>query len=442
MSASVYNVLLASLSLGCAALAKRQYGAMRNVPTTAEFERFQKVFLLVYVLATSPDWLQGPYLYKLYAFYGFSKGEIGFLFVAGFCSSAVFGTLVGGLADRFGRKRTCLAFCALYAAACMTKHSKQFNVLLLGRVLGGVASSILFSVFEAWMLSEHKRNAYPDDWLVKTLSRMTFVSSVAAVLCAMLASVVTGYAGYVAPFDASLVFLALAAVCILRFWKENYGDVNMTPGGNFAVGWVVLASKPRIWLLGFVQTLFEGAMYIFVFSWTPTLEDTAEDEGMPHGTVFASFMVSIMIGTFLYQHQSALATRPTEQILKLNAVAAAACLAVPAVTASHRATLLAFCGFEVCVGVYFPAMGFLRAKYIPEEVRATVVNIFRVPLNLFVVAVLLNFAHVSAATMSLWCAACLLAAAAAYEGLSRLSATGGGLDAAATAAASKDVLLP
>jgi len=46
------------------------------------------------------DWLQGPYVYYLYSTYGYGKGEIGQLFIAGFGSSMLFGTIVGSLADK------------------------------------------------------------------------------------------------------------------------------------------------------------------------------------------------------------------------------------------------------------------------------------------------------------------------------------------------------
>lgn len=42
---------------------------------------------------------QGPYIYALYEHYGYGVGEIGQLFIAGFASSMVFGTIVGALAD-------------------------------------------------------------------------------------------------------------------------------------------------------------------------------------------------------------------------------------------------------------------------------------------------------------------------------------------------------
>lgn len=59
---------------------------------------FEKLAELV--LAIAGDWLQGPYVYYLYSTYGFGKGEIGQLFIAGFGSSMLFGTLVGSLADK------------------------------------------------------------------------------------------------------------------------------------------------------------------------------------------------------------------------------------------------------------------------------------------------------------------------------------------------------
>ncbi len=52
--------------------------------------------------------------------------------------------------------------------------------------------------------------------------------------------------------------------------------------------------------------------------------------------------------------------------------------------------LMGFCVFEICCGVYFPSIGTMRGKFIPEEVRSTIMNIFRIGLNLIVVLVLWN----------------------------------------------------
>lgn len=79
-------------------------------------------YLCVYLLAALSDWLQGPYVYALYDAYGYSQHEIAVLFVAGFGSSMVFGSFVGGMADQGGRRRFVVLFAIIYAMSCMTKR--------------------------------------------------------------------------------------------------------------------------------------------------------------------------------------------------------------------------------------------------------------------------------------------------------------------------------
>lgn len=52
--------------------------------------------------------------------------------------------------------------------------------------------------------------------------------------------------------------------------------------------------------------------------------------------------------------------------------------------------LLGFCTFESCVGIFWPSIMKMRSQYIPEESRSTIMNFFRIPLNIFVCVVLYN----------------------------------------------------
>merc|ERR1719453_2477170 len=49
----------------------------------------------------------------------------------------------------------------------------------------------------------------------------------------------------------------------------------------------------------------------------------------------------------------------------------------------------AFVAFEFCVGVYFPTICTLKSEVVPESHRATIYNLFRAPMNLIVLGVLL-----------------------------------------------------
>ncbi|VDP07578.1 unnamed protein product [Heligmosomoides polygyrus] len=103
------------------------------------------------------DWLQGPHVYALYQSYGMTKHQIELLFIAGFGSSLLFGTVIGSFADKFGRRNNCLIYGVLYGCSCVTKHFASIEVLMVGRFLGGIATSILYSAFESWMVYEHNK---------------------------------------------------------------------------------------------------------------------------------------------------------------------------------------------------------------------------------------------------------------------------------------------
>ena len=59
-------------------------------------------------------------------------------------------------------------------------------------------------------------------------------------------------------------------------------------------------------------------------------------------------------------------------------------------TAGGRLQLLGFLLFETCVGIFWPSIMKMRSQYIPEESRSTIMNFFRIPLNIFVCIVLYN----------------------------------------------------
>ena len=97
-----------------------------DAPSKKKWVNLLSRYLLVYLLATLSDWLQGPYVYALYRDYGYEQHDIAVLFVAGFGSSMIFGTFVGGMADQFGRRLFVIIYGLTYAASCFTKRKCDF----------------------------------------------------------------------------------------------------------------------------------------------------------------------------------------------------------------------------------------------------------------------------------------------------------------------------
>ncbi|KAK9082463.1 hypothetical protein Syun_031387 [Stephania yunnanensis] len=403
-----YWAVFGGLSLVVAGL-ELSKNSKDRITTSAAFNAFKNNYVLVYSLMMAGDWLQGPYVYFLYSQYGFDKGDIGRLFIAGFGSSMLFGTVVGSLADKQGRKRACLTYCITYILSCLTKHSPQYKVLMIGRVLGGIATSLLFSAFESWLVAEHNKRNFDQQWLSLTFSKAIFFGNgLVAILSGLLGNVLTDTLGFgpVAPFDAAACFLAIGMAIILSSWTENYGDPSESKDllTQFKGAAVTIASDEKIALLGAIQSLFEGSMYTFVFLWTPALSPNEED--IPHGFIFATFMLSSMLGSSIAARLLARVSPKVESYMQIVFAVSAFSLFLPVITSflvppsnvKHGGSIsfagciqiLGFCAFEGCVGIFWPSIMKMRSQYIPEESRSTIMNFFRIPLNIFVCVVLYN----------------------------------------------------
>ncbi|GBG25908.1 Molybdate-anion transporter [Hondaea fermentalgiana] len=292
----------------------------------------ERRYLAVYALMVAGDWLQGPYIYALYETYGFTRHEIALLFVAGFVTAMIAGASCGALADRAGRRTLAVVYAIMYAGSCLTKHVNKFAWLLLGRVLGGMATSLLFSVFEAWIVCESTLHGANQKILSRILSHAMLVNSVVAILCGVLAAPLTHLwpltpisphlyvGGYLIVFDLAILVLvaggALAlATCMLGSQLVASKTVRMAP-------------PTRLVLLCLIASL------------------------------------SLALGPFLLEFL------PSKQ--------------------QRIAQGVGFVIFEGCVGAYYPTMGALRSMEVTEVHRATIYSIFRIPLNAFVVLVLLS----------------------------------------------------
>lgn len=373
----------------------------------SRFKSFQINYLTVFLLAMFSDWLQGPYVYELYVSYGFNQEQIAELFVCGFGSSAVVGTFVGGLADKLGRKNMCIMYSVCYVIACMTKMVNSYWILMLGRFLSGVSTSLLFSVFESWMVCEHYKQGFDGNLLGETFSFATFGNGLVAVIAGLVANTAAESYGFVAPFVVAIIPLIIVAILVTSSWTENFGNKELRLLSSLSRGFDLIRKDSRIAALGLGQSLFEGAMYTFVFMWTPALksdkEISAENEGKAMinttsdylGLIFAVFMICVMIGSSLFKIYSAKKDYVYIVPLYMHSLAFLSMTVATLFITNKPVVYLSFLVFESTVGLFYPAYGVIKSEKIPEEMRSSVMNIFRIPLNCFVVVLLLKIKYLS-----------------------------------------------
>jgi hypothetical protein len=360
----------------------------------SSFRAFQRRYLVVYYIIMLADWLQGTNMYTLYSSYGVN---ISALFITGFTSSLIFGTVIGLFVDRWGRRFSCIVYLLIEIVVNICEHYNNFPLLLTSRVAGGVSTSLLFSAFESWMVSEHRALGFPEEWLADTFSWASFGNGLSAIAAGLLAQVCQDRFGEIGPFQAAIAFTILALPFVWS-WPENYGDRGGAQGADGAelaegedkmsaalgaAGMKAIMNDRKVLLVGCVNAFFEGSMYSFVFMWVPTMLGVLKGSPLPNGLVFSSFMCCISLGGLIFA--SINNTIGVEMGTVLVFLAGACALVVPVFVHTLVATLCSFIVFETCVGCFFPCAGYLRSKVIPNDVQGSVMNIFRVPLNMFVI---------------------------------------------------------
>ena len=207
--------------------------------------------------------------------------------------------------------------------------------------------------------------------------------------------------GYLGPFDVSLLALIVCGVLAFMLWDENYGetgdeDENKKSSGSSALKGAFAATlrSPDILSCGIISSLFEGSMYIFVFMWTPALTTLAKEEmgdsfeGLPFGVIFSTFMVCCMAGSSIFS--IAMEKMKPEQLAVIVFGVATCAFFMVIYAGSATSTFLAMNLFEMCVGMYFPSMGTMKGMIVPEDKRAAIYNLFRIPLNFIVLFSLLT----------------------------------------------------
>lgn len=404
-----------------------------------EVGSFQYSFLSVYLLVMSSEWLSGPYLYPLLRDdRALPESIVIGLYATAYISAAVSATVTGFLADRYGRRRAGMAQCGIHLLACLTVifGGDCLPVLFVGRVLAGTALTMLWTVFESWMVTEWNARGLgradgEEGGLGKMFGLMTTANCMAAVVGGVVGHcLVSVMASKLWPFWAGIALEGVAVVMMLRNWNENY-SVKNEPNAEKEASMDAGSSRSRwfgdgrIWALTFVACCFEGTTFLIIFLWPSVLQHahlarTGLDgpkeipKEIPYGVIFAAFMAAMILGALMFNSSSQRGVSPV-LLLMTGVIVAILSLFFLAILSGEIALFCAFLLFEVANGLYVPSMAYLRGLVVDEKSRTGMYGLMKIPLFVFVILALgitaegSRFKHLVFASASL----CLLLAAVA-----------------------------
>ena len=362
-------------------------------------------YLLAYLLARAAMWAKAPYIYTLFmSVHKFSFVEIGRLYLVDAVSALIFGPITGQLADKYGRKK----FCRFY------NYSVLINIILrllgdrltayLAQIVAGFGSGLINTTFEAWVVSESDREFMGYSKEAERFRRKLFVKAnlydeIISILILIICAVVYSYLGIYAPFVISFTFSLLSLLVIAKNWKENALSKSETIMAQMK-GALREFKKGEVLGIGLIEGIVMACLNMFLFSWTPILKQSTSG-GMNPGFIFTSMVLTMIVGT---------------KICKLLIVylycdyfiSITGCLFLQGIFLiltyykdSFLERLIFLCAFDGLIGFYNPVNSVLKSKILVEKYRALLMNLFRVPLNIYVIIVLLTIRYINSFTVAL-----------------------------------------
>jgi len=353
------------------------------------------------------------------------------LYCLGFFTGAVTAPITGPMIDRFGRKRAALLYCALEAGINLLEQFPFLSGLIVSRMVGGVTTNLLSTVFEAWVDTEYRSRGFSAEQYETLMRDSIVVSNLAAIASGYLAHILAEAMGPKGPFEGAVTCTVLAFGVIMFLWSENYGTCGECQS-SIAKSFTELKdtvnsirADSRILRICITQGLTMGSLHIFIFLWSPVLKDFAvnvvstqiglDAHGEPaYGLLFGAFMAAGVIGGLLSptvrKTVSFILSPPkgtsVPEVVEVDGEGevrpmavefqAASCyilcsflLSVPVMLnvadpASFGTALISFLMYELLVGVYFPCEGVIRSIYMPPGTRGSMMTIPRIIVNVAV----------------------------------------------------------
>ena len=364
-------------------------------------------YLLAFVITRSAMWAKAPYLYTLFmTVHKFTFAEIGILYLVDAIAALIFGPITGQLADKYGRKLFCHCYNFSIILNLLLRMEGSRLLAYIAQIVTGFGAGLICTTFEAWVVSESEKEFGGFRLEAERFRKRLFKSSnvydaacsiVTSIICAFIYS----YFGIYAPFWISIFLSLLASIIIGKLWDEN--DLLIDKKSTF---WEQLKGaskelkKMEVLCIGLIEGIALGCLNIYLFSWTPILKQSTPG-GMNVGFIFTGMVLTMIVGTKSYE--VLIVFLQCDYYMSITG-----CLFLQGILLfltyyvdSFLARMIFLSLFNGLTGFYNPLNSIVKSNILVEKYRAFLMNLFRVPLNTYVIVVLLTLRYMNSFTVAL-----------------------------------------
>lgn len=196
--------------------------------------------------------------------------------------------------------------------------------------------------------------------------------------------------GLYAPLWISVGFSVVGMIATQLLWAENKPNEGSQVSMNRSFLEACEELKKReVLSMGIIESLFQAVVNIYLFSWTPILQNSTS-ENINVGFIFTCFVITMIIGTTVYEIFMIYLRCEYYISISLSLLIELLLFFFVSYIDSFLVRLFLLAFVNGVSGFFNPLNSIIKSRILVEKHRATLMSIFRIPLNLYVIVVLVS----------------------------------------------------
>lgn len=350
-------------------------------------------YLLVYILTRSAMWAKAPYLYTLFAsVHKFTMVEIGQLYLVDALAALVCGPITGQLADIYGRRLFCNVYnISIIVNLLLRMHGSHF-LAYLAQLVTGLGAGLINTTFEAWVVTQSNKvfqyySSEKDRFLKRLFRDANNYDTVSSIAVSFICAIVYSYLGIYSPFIISIALSLLALIASQCLWEENKPAEKSDKHAweQFKEALTELR-KTDVLCVGLIEGIIMAVLGIFLFSWTPILK-MSTDGNINVGLIYTCLLLTMLVGIKVYSIFILYLKADKYLSLMVSIFFESTMFIAIYFDNSFFRRLIYLSLINGYQGFYNPLNSVIKSAVIIDLYRASLMNIFRIPLNVYTIVV-------------------------------------------------------
>jgi hypothetical protein len=185
-----------------------------------------------------------------------------------------------------------------------------------------------------------------------------------------------------------MAFSIFGMIATQLMWDENKPNAESTTSFGTSFNDALKELKKRdVLSIGIIESLYQAVLNIYLFAWTPILQSST-DKGINVGFIFTCFVITMILGTTFYEIFMIYLRCPYYLSISLALLLEVIFFLLVAYVDQFLTRLIFLALINGITGFYNPLNSIIKSRILVEQHRALLMSIFRIPLNGYVIIVL------------------------------------------------------